>query len=54
MKYIATFLFVLGLAIVGGAEAHEWFPMFAAQVALGTMTMISGLLFATQVGDDDE
>lgn len=54
MKYIAAFLIVLGLAIVGGAEAHDWFPLFATQVGLGTMTMVSGLLFATQVGDDNE
>ena len=51
MKYIAAFLIVLGLAIVGGAEAHDWFPMFAAQIVLGTVTLFSGILFATQMDE---
>jgi len=51
MKFLSAFLIVLGLAIVGGAEAHDWFPMFAAQIALGTVTLFSGILFAIEVDE---
>jgi len=51
MKYIAAFFIVLGLGIVLGAETHDWFPMFAAQIALGTVTLFSGFLFATQMDE---
>jgi len=51
MKFLSAFLIVFGLAIIGGAETHDWFPMFAAQIALGIVTLFSGFLFATQVDD---
>jgi len=54
MKYISAALIVLGLGIVLGAETHDWFPMFAAQVALGTVTLISGGLFATLIKTEED
>ena len=54
MKFLSAFLIVLGLAIVGGAEAHDWFPMFAAQIALGGVTIISGALFATLIDTEKD
>jgi hypothetical protein len=53
MKYIAAFLIILGLGIIGGAETQDWFPMFAAQIGLGTATLFAGYLFTTQIGDND-
>lgn len=54
MKYFAAFLFILGFVIVSGAEARDWLPLFVAQVGLGSMTMLSGVLFAIHTGEDDE
>jgi len=54
MKYIAVFLIVLGLGIISGAETHDWFPMFAAQIALGTATLFSGGLFATLIDTEED
>ena len=54
MKYISAALIVLGLGIVLGAETHDWFPMFAAQIALGTVTLISGGLFATLIKTEED
>ena len=54
MKIISAMLIVLGLGIIVGAETHDWFPMFAAQIALGTMVLISGGLFATQIDDEQQ
>jgi len=53
-KYISAALIVLGLGIVIGAEAHDWFPMFATQIALGMTVSFSGVLFATQIDFDDD
>jgi len=54
MKYVSAALIVLGLSITIGAEAHDWFPMFAAQIALGAVTIISGGLFATLINTSEE
>jgi len=54
MKYAAAFFIVLGLGIVAGAETQDWFPMFAAQVALGVVTLITGGLFATQIDTEED
>lgn len=54
MKYAAAFFIVLGLGIVIGAESHDWFPMFAAQIGLGTITLIVGGLFAAQIDTEEE
>jgi len=54
MKIISAALIVLGFGIIAGAETHDWFPMFAAQIALGTTVLISGGLFATQINDEEE
>jgi len=54
MKYVAVLLVVLGLAIIVGAEAHDWFPMFITQIALGMTVSFSGILFALQSGIDDD
>lgn len=53
MKYAAAFFIVLGLAIVGGAETQDWFPMFIAQIGLGVVTVITGGLFASYFDSDD-
>jgi len=53
MKYAAAFFIVLGLGIVAGAETQDWFPMFAAQVAVGVVTLIAGGLFASRINTDD-
>ena len=53
-KYISAALIVLGLGIVIGAESHDWFPMFATQIALGMTVSFSGGLFATQIDFDDD
>lgn len=52
MRYFSAALIVLGFAIVGGAEAHAAFPMFVTQIILGTLTTVSGLMFA--IHDDGE
>jgi hypothetical protein len=54
MKYAAAFFIVLGLGIVAGAETQDWFPMFAAQIALGTITLITGGLFATLINTEED
>jgi len=54
MKYISAALIVLGLGIALGAEAHDWLPMFATQVALGTITAITGVLFASHTFTDTD
>jgi hypothetical protein len=54
MKYLSAFFIVLGLSIVIGAEAQDWFPMFAAQIGLGTITLITGGLFATLINTEED
>jgi len=54
MKYLSAFFIVLGLSIVIGAEAQDWFPMFAAQIGLGVFTLIAGGLFASQIEIENE
>jgi hypothetical protein len=54
MKIISAALIVLGFGIIAGAETHDWFPMFATQIALGTTVLISGGLFVTQINDNDD
>jgi len=54
MKYVSAALIVLGLSISIGAEAHDWFPMFVAQIALGMTVSFSGVLFATQIDFDND
>ena len=49
MRYFSAALVVLGLGIVVGAESQDWFPMFAAQVGLGTLPFLSGVMVATLV-----
>jgi len=53
MKYAAAFFIVFGLAIVGGAETQDWFPMFVAQIGLGVVTLITGGLFVSHIDSDD-
>ena len=54
MRYLSAALVVLGLGIVVGAETQDWLPMFTAQVALGTVTLITGGLFATQIDIEED
>ena len=54
MKYAAAFFIVLGLAIVGGAETQDWFPMFIVQIGLGVVTLITGGLFALHFANEEE
>ena len=54
MKYASAFFIVLGLGIVVGAETQDWLPMFTAQVALGTVTLITGGLFAAQIDTEED
>jgi len=54
MKYVSAALIVLGLSIVLGAEAHDWFPMFITQIALGMVTSFFGILVAIQINTDEQ
>jgi hypothetical protein len=50
----AAFFIVAGLAVAGGAEGHEWFPLFATQVALGGVLGFTGYLFLMLAEVDEE
>lgn len=53
-KYISATLIVLGLGIITGAATQDWMPMLIGQLALGTVTLIGGGLFATLVEDEED
>lgn len=55
-RYAAAFFIVAGLAVAGGAEGHEWFPLFATQVALGGVLGFTGYLFLmlTELEESDD
>ena len=42
MKYLGFGMILLGILIVGSAEAESWFPMFSALVGLGGLTAFAG------------
>jgi len=53
-RFAAAFFIVAGLAVAGGAEGHEWFPLFATQVALGGVLGFTGYLFLMLTEIDGE
>lgn len=48
MRYFSAGLIVMGLAIMGGAESHDYMPMLLAQGLLGMMSFGAGAALAME------